>query len=96
MGKKNLFDDIFGDFLGEYNDSYQNKDNTSFDIALRKHQYEERLDEMWQIIPYNSKQIVEYNKQVDMIKGTGYKILRNSYGKHKIVRRNQEKIYGML
>lgn len=87
MGKNNNFGNLFGDFFAAYNDSYQNRDNTAFDIALRKQQYEERLDEMWHIIPYNPKQIVEYNKQVDIIKSSGYKVLRNSHGKHKIVRK---------
>lgn len=88
MGQNNNFENIFGDFFTAYNDSYQNRDNIAFDIALQKRKYEENLDEMWCIISYHPKQIIEYNKQVDMIKGAGYKVLRNSYGKHKIVRRN--------
>lgn len=88
MGQNNNFENIFGDFFTSYNDSYQNRDNMAFDIALQKRKYEENLDEIWRIIPYRPKQIIKYNKQVDMIKGAGYKVLRNSYGKHKIVRRN--------
>lgn len=88
MGQNNNFETLFRDYFATYNDSYQNRDNTAFDIALQKQQYEENLDEMWRIIPYNPKQIIVYNKQVDMIKDAGYKVLRNSHGKHKIVRRN--------
>lgn len=31
------------------------------------------------------EQIVEYNKQVDDIKSSGFRVLRNSKGLHKIV-----------
>ena len=88
MGQNNNFDTIFGDYFAAYNDSYQNRDNTAFDIALQKQKYEENLDAMWRNIPYNPKQIIEYNKQVYTIKSAGFRVLRNSNGKHKIVRRN--------
>ena len=44
---------------------------------------------MWDIYHRNPAQIVEYNKQLNSIKETGCKVLRNSAGKHKIITTNQ-------
>lgn len=85
MGQNNNFETLFSDFFAAYNDSYQNRDNTAFDIALRKQQYEENLDAMWRNVVYNTELIIEYNKQVGMIKSAGFRVYRNSEGKHKIV-----------
>lgn len=85
MGQNNNFETLFGDFLKAYNNSYQNRDNIAFEIALQKQKYEENLNAMWSNISYNPKQIMEYNKQVDTIKSAGFRVFRNSEGKHKIV-----------
>lgn len=88
MGQNNNFETLFSDYFAACNNSYQNRDNTAFDIALRKQQYEENLDAMWRNVVYNTELIIEYNKQVGMIKSAGFRVYRNSEGKHKIVRRN--------
>lgn len=85
MSQNNNFETLFGDFFKTYENSYQNRDNIAFEIALQKQKYEENLDAMWRNIPYNPKQIMEYNKQVDTIKSAGFRVYRNSEGKHKIV-----------
>ena len=85
MSQNNNFETLFGDFFKTYENSYQNRDNIAFEITLQKQKYEENLDEMWRNIPYNPKQIMEYNKQVDTIKSAGFRVYRNSEGKHKIV-----------
>lgn len=85
MSQNNNFETLFGDFFKTYENSYQNRDNIAFEITLQKQKYEENLDAMWRNIPYNPKQIMEYNKQVDTIKSAGFRVYRNSEGKHKIV-----------
>lgn len=80
MKETNFFDDL----LNAARSSYSAKDDQKIYIALRKGEYEETLDEMWKIYMVNPAQIIEYKKQVDMIKECGCKVLRNSKGKHKI------------
>lgn len=56
------------------------------EIIFRRQEFEKHLDDMW--LNYSKRcalQIVYYNKQVDGIKQSGLKVLRNSAGKHKIV-----------
>lgn len=49
-------------------------------------EFEKNLDNMWAIYTKgNPKQIVEYFKGVNYIKSLGFKILRNSVGKHKLI-----------
>lgn len=56
------------------------------ELTVRRTEYENHLNEMWAIyIKGNPAQIVEYNKQVESIKRSGGKVLRNSAGIHKIV-----------
>lgn len=56
------------------------------DIALRKSEFEKNLDEMWAIYLRGcTQQIIEYNKGIEQIKSAGFKVYRNSAGKHKIV-----------
>lgn len=82
-----VFNDIFGTYFDTYKDTSRCRDESMLDIALRKHEFEKTLDEMWRIYSSgNVCQIVEYQKQVDYIKSFGFKVLRNSAGKHKIVR----------
>ena len=77
----NMFDDYFaGPFGG------QNPFVREYELKLRRTEYENRLNEMWSIYMKGvPAQIVEYNKQVELIKQSGGKVLRNSAGLHKIV-----------
>lgn len=78
------------DFLNDYFQAYRHtsdfKDRSMMDIMVRRQEFEEHLDKMWWVyINSNPAQIIEYNKQIDSIKHSGLKVLRNSSGKHKIV-----------
>lgn len=77
--------DFLNDLFKVAGSSYRAKDDQKFDIACKKGEYEENLDEMWRIYMVNPRQIVEYNKQLATIKECGCKVMRNSFGKHKIV-----------
>lgn len=56
------------------------------EILFRKEEYEKKLNDMWRIYQSGTvMQIGEYNKQLEMIKSAGLKVLRNSAGKHKVV-----------
>ena len=65
------------DFMNYFNDILGEKNNNSttstYDDADEK-----ELDYLWK----------EYISYVDDIKADGYKVLRNSAGKHKIVKEN--------
>lgn len=77
---------IFGDIFKASQNSYRAKDDTKMSIAIQKSKYEENLDAMWR--NYNRgapQQIIEYQKQIDSIKSSGCRVLRNSVGKHRIV-----------
>lgn len=78
-------EDFLSDLLKATCSSFGAKDEQKLDIACRKRKYEETLDEMWKIYMINPRQIVEYNKQISVIKGCGCRVLRNGNGKHKIV-----------
>lgn len=78
------------DFISEWFEAYQTtndwQDKGKLDIALRKTELENTLNEMWDIYMSGAaSQIVEYNKQVAEIKRYGYKVLRNSVGLHKLI-----------
>lgn len=78
------------DFIKEWFEAYQTtndwQDKGKLDIALRKSEFENTLNEMWDIYSRgNPAQIVEYNKQIAEIKRYGYKVLRNSIGLHKLI-----------
>lgn len=80
------FEHIFGDILNAYQNTSKCKDDIIMDIALHKSEYEQKLDEMWMIYTTkNPAQIVDYNKGLNQIKDAGFKVLRNSAGKHKII-----------
>lgn len=83
MNKNETIRNFMNDLLNAAN--YEAKDEQKIDIACRKRVYEKRLDEMWSIYMVNPSQIVEYNKQLVVIKKCGCKVLRNNAGKHKIV-----------
>lgn len=78
--------DFLNDFFNAYKETSEFNDAGKLDIAARKKEFEENLDEMWRIYRRGLvSQIVEYNKQVSQIKKYGYKVLRNSTGIHKII-----------
>lgn len=80
------FEDMFDNYLNAYKNTSDYKDTSMLEIAFRKEEFEENLDKMWSI--YSSgciQQIAEYNKGVNQIKHVGFKVYRNSSGKHKIV-----------
>lgn len=77
---------ILGDLFKASQNSYRAKDDTKMSIAIQKSKYEENLDEMWRIYSSGTvQQIVNYQKQIDSIKNSGCRVLRNSEGKHKII-----------
>lgn len=81
-----VFEEMFGDYLNAYKNTSQYKDDSMLDIALRKSEFEKNLDEMWAIYAKGcTQQIVEYNRGIEQIKSAGFKVYRNSVGKHKIV-----------
>lgn len=81
-----VFEEMFGDYLNAYKNTSQYKDDSMLDIALRKSEFEKNLDEMWAIYSRGcTQQIIEYNNGVEQIKSAGFKVYRNSVGKHKIV-----------
>lgn len=86
MSGKDNVKNMFNNYFKAYKNSAKYKDDARFEIALRKSEFEETLDSMWDIYRRgNSAQIIEYQKQLDSIKSTGCKVYRNSQGKHKIV-----------
>lgn len=77
---------ILNNVLNAYKQSSEFKDYSRMEIAGRKVEFEKNLDNMWAIYTKgNPKQIVEYNKGLNYIKSLGFKVLRNSVGKHKII-----------
>lgn len=77
---------ILNDVLNACKQSSEFKDYSRMEIAGRKVEFEKNLDNMWAIYTKgNPKQIVEYNKGVNYIKSLGFKVLRNSVGKHKLI-----------
>lgn len=78
--------DFLNDFFNACKETSEFNDAGKLEIAARKKEFEENLDEMWRIYRRGLvSQIVEYNKQVSQIKKYGYKVLRNSTGIHKII-----------
>ncbi len=74
-----LFNDIFGSVYGN--------GTQGLEITLRKKEYEERFDLMWSNYGKGIvTQLEEYYKQLNTIKSAGFKVFRNSEGKHKIVK----------
>lgn len=79
---KNKFNDIFDAW--KHTSGY--KEPGMFEVACRKKELEENLDEMWK--KYGKgfiAQLPVYTSQVKEIKSYGFKVLRNSAGKHKII-----------
>lgn len=82
----NNFNDIFGDYFDAYKTTSKYKDDSKMDIMFRRKEFEQHLDYMWSNYSKGLvAQIINYNKQVAIIKDCGLKVLRNSAGKHKIV-----------
>ena len=82
----NNFNDIFGGYFDAYKTTSKYKDESKLEIMLRRQEFEKILDDMWSNYSKGMvMQLVNYNKQLDSIKSSGLKVLRNSSGKHKIV-----------
>lgn len=85
MSNSDYFNNYFNNYFDAYKHTSDYKDAGMIEIMTRKKEFEEHLDKMWKIYSSgNPAQIVEYNKQVNSIKESGLKVLRNSAGKHKI------------
>ena len=81
-----FINNMFGDYFNAYKQTGKCRDDGMLEIALRKKEFEEHLNEMWRIYSTgNVSQIVEYNKQVQSIKQYGYKVMRNNAGNHKLI-----------
>lgn len=78
-------EEFMNDLFKACDSSYQTRDYNRIEMVCRKAEYEETLDKMWATYMSSPAQIVEYNKQVAVIKDYGCKVFRNSKGKHKIV-----------
>ena len=82
----NIFEDMFGGYFDAYKNTSKYKDDSMLDIGLRKSEFEKNLDEMWDNYRKGCfEQVIEYQNGVSQIKRVGFKVLRNSQGKHKIV-----------
>ena len=82
----NNFDDIVGDYFDVYKTTSRYRDDSKMEIMFRRQEFEKNLDDMWANYSKGMvAQLVNYNKQLDSIKSCGLKVLRNSYGKHKII-----------
>lgn len=82
---KSKVESMLNDYMKAYSSSYKARDDQKMHIAFKKTEYEETLDKMWGIyMSGNMAQIVDYNKQLDVIKSCGCKVYRNSQGKHMI------------
>lgn len=83
MDPKKKLEDIFN----AYRNTSGYRDREMIDIMCNREKYEQNLDEMWRIYTSgNMKQVFEYRKQIETIKGVGLQVLRSkSTGKHKIV-----------
>ena len=68
-----------------YKQTSDYKDSIMMEIACRRQEFEKNLDDMWANYQKFPAQIIEYQKGVNQIKEAGFKVLRNSAGKHKIV-----------
>ena len=78
--------DFLNDFFNTYKETSQYSDAAKLELAIRKKQFEDNLNEMWSA--YRKGHVVvicDYNAQVSEIKKYGYKVLRNGEGIHKIV-----------
>jgi len=76
-------EDLFGDNCSEYS---RFKDVIMELIIVQKKNFEQNLDDMWSIYQKGvPQQIINYQKDINQIKKTGLKVLRNSQGKHKII-----------
>ena len=75
------------DMFNAYKQTSSFKDGAMMEIMLRRKEFEQHLDKMWQTyISGNLRQVVEYKKQVQSIKDAGLIVQRSkSTGKHRIV-----------
>ena len=78
---------ILNDMFNSYKQTSSFKDGAMMEIMLRRQEFEQHLDKMWQTyISGNLRQVVEYKKQIQSIKDSGLIVQRSkSTGKHRIV-----------
>lgn len=78
---------ILNDMFNSYKQTSSFKDGAMMEIMLRRQEFEQHLDKMWQTyISGDLRQVVEYKKQVQSIKDSGLIVQRSkSTGKHRIV-----------
>lgn len=86
MSRSKQVEDMVNNMFDAYKQTSSYKDSCILEIAFNKKKYEDILNKMWANYAGGCiEQIVEYNKQVNDIKSSGFKVLRNSKGLHKIV-----------
>lgn len=86
MSRNKQVEDMVNSWFDAYKQTSSYKDSCIWEIAFNKKKYEDILNKMWANYAKGCfEQIVEYNKQVNDIKSSGFKVLRNSKGLHKIV-----------
>jgi len=74
------------DMFEAYKHTSDYKDTSMMEIMMRKNEFEENLNQMWDIYRRgNLQQVVEYKKGIRQIKEAGLTVLRNKAGQHKIV-----------
>lgn len=82
MNKTGYINNLFE--AAKYTSGY--KDQNMMEIMIRREEFEKSLDAMWNLYRKgNILQLPEYQKGVQKIKDSGLKVLRNSFGQHKIV-----------
>ena len=82
----NKANDTFNNLFDAWKHTSSHKDPGRFEVGVRKKEFEENLDSMWKKYQMGIvAQLPIYNSQVKEIKNYGFKVLRNSSGKHKIV-----------
>lgn len=80
------FENFFRNYFDAYKTTSDYKDKSKMEIMVRKKEFEDHLNSMWAIYSNgNPAQIIDYNMQVNSIKDSGLKVMRNSEGLHKIV-----------
>lgn len=74
------------DMFEAYKNTSEYKDRSMMEIMMRKNEFEENLNQMWDIYRRGYlQQVVEYKKAIREIKDAGLTVLRNKAGQHKIV-----------
>lgn len=78
-------DNIIRDIFEKYFLASDYEDFLTTEIIEQKRIVEQCLDYMWRVSNNNERYIAEYKKVLIYLKEAGFKALRDSKGKHKIV-----------